>query len=144
MGIQVTEDEADKRRKEIIARHRSGEIDPTSLVNPNKRFRYRGVNDKPERIARFETYGYEKVPEDDPAQWEFGNVKKDGKQLRNNEQVLMRIPRELYEERIKKNREKQQRMIDAGKEMTKAKVSKMARDAGLARPHKDAGFVEEG
>lgn len=143
MGVEVTRDEADKKRDEIKARHRTGEIDPTTVKGGDRRFRYRGVNNRPDRIARYETFGYEIVPPDDKAQWEYGNIKKDGMQLRANEQILMRAPMEIYEERRKKNRDKLTRQINAGKEMTRERVNKIARDGGLARPHKDAAFVED-
>lgn len=138
MSVQVTEDEVDKRVREMRDRYQ-GENgpDPTALRNADPKYRYRGVNKNPRRVEHFKAAGYEVVPKDDKADWQVSHSEQGAKVL-GQDQVLMRIPREKYIDRAAKARLVEERRMRAGIEQTRENINRMYREEVRgAKPHRD-------
>lgn len=156
MGITITEDEHDKAqrgiretRKEIVRRHHRDQTDAseelnslelaeTSIVNPNPEKAYHLVNrgKDGQYISRKKGMGYTTVKADDDAKL-HGHAVVDGLQV-YGDLVLMETPVANYERRRALKQKKWEHMSGERSAAAKEKMNKIARDAGLTGPHKDA------
>lgn len=136
MGVEVLKDEADKKREEMRERMRLGDpgADITRVENRDPKYRYRGINKDPRRVARAKAKGFEAVPADDPARWPIEQEK--GKEF--GDLVLMREPMELYEAKKQADAEKAAAATRAHRDNTKERINQIAREAGAVGPHQDA------
>ena len=135
--VEVVKDEADKKREEMLDKYRRGDpgSDLTQIVGGDKKFRYRGVNKRPERVARAKARGFETVPSDDPASF-LVQMGASGKEF--GDLVLMREPMELYE--MKKSRQKSKRAMQdqAYQDGIDDTINRIAREAGAVGPGQSA------
>jgi len=125
--------------EEMKERMKSGDpgADITQVLNADRRYRYRGINKKPERIARAQAKGFEHVPEDDPARWPI-DMGRNGKEM--GDLTLMREPLEVYHLKNNKNKEKGRRATRQKIEETKEVLNKFARETGAVGAHKESAF----
>jgi hypothetical protein len=138
-GVSVGKDEADKKIEEIKDRMRRGDpgADLTQVLNADRRYRYRGVNKKPERIARAQARGFEHIPEGSPERWPV-DMGGGGKEM--GDQILMREPIEVFKAKDAANKDRQKRQSRQKIDEARENINKMARDAGAVGPHQEAAF----
>lgn len=151
MGIEITKDESEKKREEVREKRKqarkSGDFsaavrfDPTVLNDPDPNYRYKFVNVRTERVARHQAAGYEIIPAEDPASpivRQATQTKTGGKEY--GDMVLMRTPRENYEQRRAKARRKNELWQRKGIDQARERMEKIARDGRLSEAHKSATF----
>lgn len=156
MGITITEDEHDKAqrgiretRKEIVRKHARDNTDAseelgvlelaeTSIVNPDPTKAYHLVNrgKDGQYISRKKGMGYKTVSAESDAKL-HGHAVVDGQQV-YGDLILMETPVANYEKRRAMKLRKWQHMSGERTEAAKERMNKIARDAGLTGPHKDA------
>lgn len=138
MGISVTEDEADKKRKYERIMQQRQRLDVSTLDNPNPAKRYKWVNNRPRGVARAERLGFEKTDPKGETTAVFG-VAKDGVITLGpgSDVILMEEPMELYEAKRQADAETLAAQVKGINEAAKEKLNRIARDEGRARPHQD-------
>lgn len=157
MGIEVVADEHDRKQHAIRTAKRSGRtdeilaheelrrefaddrLDPTTIKNPEKKYRYKIVYDEGRR-TRFTNDGYEPVPFNDPAQLP-GAKKIEGAQEAAGG-LLMRTPMENYEKRVRRAKNRQRLLETGHTEEAKDAINRIARDELRSDAHKDVAFSE--
>lgn len=156
MGIMVTRDEADKKREGMEAerrriarsgrsdvaeelRAREMEISQTAIRNPDPKKAYRLANkDWKGRVGVLKGKGYKITPPDDAAQLITG-VELEGAQT-HGDLILMEIAVEKYEASRRRKQQFHDSIAASQAEAAKDNINRIARDAGLIGPHKDAAF----
>lgn len=128
MGVEVMKDEADKKRQDP-----SGKYDPFEVKNKKPGYRYRLLNKNDRNIERKTAEGFEIVQGNDPEQLAnlgASTVLKKGEDLdttrRFNDVVLARIPEEKYQEKVRENRKRIDRMTASTRGNFKEEVGSSA------------------
>lgn len=154
MSVTVTRDEADKRREELQGKRREASragdafaaqtFDPSALRDADQAYRYRWINKHPSRISRYKSAGYEVVPENDRVSSVIGDEKGDGGKRLNDDMILMRTPKQNYEARLQRIKQRGELWEKAGREQAIERINRIARDGHLAKEHQDVAFDESG
>jgi hypothetical protein len=113
--------------------------DLTRIKEPNLKYRYRGINKRPERVARALARGFEHIPKSDPESFQVQQGES-GKEF--GDLILMREPMDLYQHKLKVQRERAEEATRRFQEEQKAKINRIAREAGAVGPHQDAAIDE--
>lgn len=144
MALEVGKDELDKRKEGIKA----GAIEPTTndittILHASKNMRYKWVNNAPSRVARHKGRGYTIVPlaknDTDPKplvdDWREGAY-------RLGNMVLMHTTQTLYQKRVCEIDERARRREEGSRQQAKDEIDRIARDAGLSKPHQSVVIDE--
>ncbi len=128
MSIRITEDEVDKRAREIRDMRKLGAtIDASSIKGGQKDKRYKWVNRRArdgERVNHFTDVGYTTVKA--AKEGEAGNVI-------NGDLVLMETPRDNYLDRLAKNKIRADDAEKAFMGQRKDELNRIARNEGHAK-----------
>lgn len=141
MGIEVTEDAEDKRRKyfnEVLARR--GQGDRSALVNkdPSKHYRFRKAA-SPQDLEKYTFDGFTATkPSENGVAGVATAVFPDGTIRLKGDLVLMEQDRELFEMKRNQDQERARARMEKQIEQTREETEKYARDNGLVKPHKEA------
>lgn len=143
MSIRVTEDEVDKKMREIRERVRRGEpgMDRTALVGADPNKRYRWVTRNPRQQAHRKAQGYQLTKPKSGVEAPAGRIEEGGICL-GPDVVLMETSRENYVERLATNKLKQERQERERTEQAREAINKLYRDEMRGKPHKDITFED--
>jgi len=148
MSIQVTEDEVDKRMRQLrdLKKQGASEADISILANadPNKRYRFSNAHSR--RVKHFQRQGYKITPPAKKGSKDtkavFGHDSADGVQELNDDLVLMETSRENYVDRVAKGRLKNEERAQQGVDQARDRINKMYRDEAKGKPHLDIVSVD--
>src|SRR5262245_10437884 len=144
MAIEFMRDEIDRKKAELIEKGKTEGrpyFMPSEVKGKDGKYYYHGANAKPRRVARFESKGYEVVPENAPENWTV-QIKKDGAK-NYGDQVLMRIPIDKYVENKAIEEIRAERMRNDQVSQVRENLNRIARGGGLVGPHHQQTTSEE-
>lgn len=146
MSVRVTEDEADKKRREYLDRAREnpeyqrylaqrGLGDRTAVQGKKDDKHYRWVSKR--RVEERKGQGYKVVTPDSGEMGVASQINVDNTIGIKDELVLMAEPRELHELKKEQDREIAETRFRRKMEADREGLEKKARDLGLAKAHQD-------
>lgn len=142
MGVHITEDEVDKRarqmRDEAVQRRRNGDSaqDITSVSGLGQGVHAKWVNKHAKRVNHFKNEGYEvvKVSKDKESKIKApGAITTADNELMVGDNILMVTSRDNLVERLARKKVKGEQAENAFQERMDG-INKLARDAGIRKP----------